>query len=359
VDTNDSEPRLDDTQTGWPAERGSAIARMGARIGRTLRRGPVAGALAVVVVATLIGSAYVVGSPADNHLTSPTVVDGRFSNGGTSQGLLTPGEKGPVPAATMAPLPGQVSDGGAGKPSDYGYNQLAIDSNQIIKTGSVSLEVADIDAASAKSKAAISGLGGYVSDSNQYGTGDNTVASITFRVPSGRFDDAVTALRALGTKTLSMQTGTQDVTQQVVDVEARLDNLRRTEAALQAIMDKATVIADIIAVQNQLTQTRGEIEQLTAQRDSLKNQAAMSTLTATFQLPAKTVTTQATQDWTLSNQIDQAGAALVRIGQGLATMGVWLLIVVLPVGLAVFVLLLIAVIFRRVTGRGKRQDAAA
>ena len=83
-------------------------------------------------------------------------------------------------------------------------------------------------------------------------------------------------------------------------------------------MAKATEIKDILAVQEQLTQTRGEIEQLTAQRDYLKNQAAMSTLSVAFVLPSKTVTTQATNEWDFNKQVDEAvaGAGAHRPGHG-------------------------------------------
>jgi hypothetical protein len=122
-------------------------------------------------------------------------------------------------------------------------------------------------------------------------------------------------------------------------------------------MAKAVAIPDVIAVEEQLSQTQGEIEQLTAQRDNLKDQATMSTLAVTFQLPAKTVTTQATQDWTLGGQVDEAAAALVRIGQGLATMGVWALIVILPIGFGLLVLLAIFAIIRRILARGRGRTA--
>jgi F0F1-type ATP synthase assembly protein I len=85
----------------------------------------------------------------------------------------------------------------------------------------------------------------------------------------------------------------------------------------------------------------------------------MSTLTATFQLPSKTVTVQAAQGWTLSDQVDRAGAALVRVGQGLATMGVWFVVVFLPIGLAALILIVILRAVRRVARRGKRSREAA
>ena len=233
-----------------------------------------------------------------------------------------------------------------------------LDSTYIVKTGQLSLEVTDLDKSVAQGRSAIAALGGSISSSNRSGTGDYAAASVTYRVPAGRWDDALDALRKIGSKTLSEQTDTSDVTSQVVDLEARLDNLKTTESALQAIMAKAVAIPDVIAVENQLSQTRGQIEQLTAQRDHLKDQAAMSTLTVTFQLPAKTVTSQATQDWTLGSQVDEAAAALVRIGQGLATMGVWALVVVLPIGFGLLILLAFLTLVRRILGRGRNRSAA-
>ncbi len=85
----------------------------------------------------------------------------------------------------------------------------------------------------------------------------------------------------------------------------------------------------------------------------------MSTLTVNLSLPGPTVTTQATQDWTLGNQIDQAGAALVRVGQGIVTMGVWAIILVVPVGVGLLILLGLFFLVRRIGRRGTRTQAPA
>jgi hypothetical protein len=214
-----------------------------------------------------------------------------------------------------------------------------ITSTQIVKSGQLSLEVGSLDTAMTQSQAIVVGLGGSVDSSNRSGTDEFATASITFRVPVAKWDQALSDLRKIGSKVLSEQTGSTDVTTQAVDLDARLRNLQATEAALQSIMARASAIPDVIAVENQLSDTQGQIEQLTAQSKLLLDQAARSTLTVTFQLPNKTITTMATQDWTLNSQIDQAGAALVRIGQGLATIAVWLVVVLLPLGLALLVLL--------------------
>lgn len=374
VTTNDSEHQHDFPEpdlAGTPAPR-SLLGRAAATLGRVLRRGTVRATLAAVAIVALISGAYLAGAPAGSSRTFgldyssggyPAATAGPVSlqMGPLQGGGNLSNQSGSIAAqgdGTTTKLAPDVGNGGVPPVPVQPAQLTTIEAAQIVKTGALSLEVADIDQSTTLAKAAVAGLGGTVSQSNRSGSGDYLTASITFRVPSARWDDTLTALHKLGSKILSEETNSTDVTSQVVDLDARLDNLKRTEAALQAIMDKAVLMADVLAVQNQLTQTQGQIEQLTAQRDHLTNQAAMSTLTVTFQLPSKTVTTQAAQGWTLSGQIDQAGAALVRIGQGLATIGVWLLVVVLPIGFAALFLLAFVALLRRIFRRGKRTDVA-
>ena len=125
-------------------------------------------------------------------------------------------------------------------------------------------------APSAVARDAIRGLGGYIGASNTFNEGDDQpVAEITYRIPVGRWEDALAALRSLNgltTKVVTEQTNAVEVTGQIVDLDARIRNLRASESALQAIDARATKISDVLEVQAQLTDVRGQIEQLTAQR---------------------------------------------------------------------------------------------
>ena len=75
------------------------------------------------------------------------------------------------------------------------------------------------------------------------------------------------------------------MTGQVVDLEARIKNLQASEIALQGIAERATKISDVLEVQAQLTDVRGQIEQLTAQLKDLNDRAGYATLTARFSRP--------------------------------------------------------------------------
>ncbi len=228
----------------------------------------------------------------------------------------------------------------------------------IVRTGQLDLQVADMEAAIHAAETAITAVGGYVSGSQRSGDADKATAIVMFRIPAARWTDALDALRKLGTKVLGEQTSSQEVTAQVVDLGARLVNLRVTETALQGIMDKATKIPDVLAVQEQLTGVRQQIEELTAQKQTLENQAALASLTVSFTPPPAVAVTQVREGWDPAREVDQAAAALVGLGQGLAGAGIWLLIVWVPILLVAALIALIAFIVLRRIRRSTLPTAA-
>ena len=333
----------------------STLATLAGGSRRLLRRRFVRPIVALAAIAALAGAAYVLGGP---PLSSAALADaqsrqaanpGFINNGITDTSGGTTKE---VAAATAGPAAVPVVGDGTTS-SGNGDNALvsSLTSALIVRNGQVVLEVSDIDKAVSSAQTAISGLGGYVSDSTRSGIDQYVTASVTYRLPVAHWDEALKAIHAVGSKVLSEQTGSSDVTAQAVDLDARIANLKTTETALQAIMTRATVITDVIAVETQLSQVQGEIESLTAQTNRLKDQAAMSTLTVSFQLPSATVA----QDWTLGSQVDQALAALVRIGQGLATIAVWFLIVAVPSAIGLLILFGLWKLARRARGRDRSK----
>jgi hypothetical protein len=209
----------------------------------------------------------------------------------------------------------------------------------IVRTGSISIEVPKIDDALLQVRTAIVGLGGYVSDSDQTNQGDQAMASITYRVPVARWQDALDAIQKIATKVDSAKSNAVEVTGQVLDLGARIDNLRTTEAALQAIMARATKITDVLDVESKLSDVQGQIEQLSTAQNHLKDQASLATLTVLFALPPTQAVVQAGRGWDPGAQLDQASAALLGIGQALVSAGIWLVVVGLPIGIAVLIAL--------------------
>ena len=201
----------------------------------------------------------------------------------------------------------------------------------------MSLEVSDVGNALRVARDAIVGLGGYVGASTTSNDGEQPSAEITYRIPADKWEAALDSLRGLNgltTKVVTEHTEAVEVTSQVIDLEARIANLRASETALQGIAAKAIRISDVLEVQAQLTETRGQIETLTAQLKDLNDRAGYATLTVQFNVPILAVEV-AQQAWDPTTVVDEAAASMVSVLQGLATAGIWFAIVWLPILLVV------------------------
>ena len=201
----------------------------------------------------------------------------------------------------------------------------------IVRTGTLELEVGSLDPALTAASNLVGADGGYVSASNETGAGAKASATVVYRIPAAAWDATLAGLRGLATTVRHQQVSTEEVTGQVVDLGARIANLRATEAALQAIMARATKIADVLAVQEQLTTTRGEIERLVADKATLEGRAAYGSLKVTFALPAPAAVDTAQKGWDPATDVDRATGKLIRIGQRATSAGIFLGIVGVPV----------------------------
>jgi hypothetical protein len=277
------------------------------------RTGGIAGAL-LLILAVLAGCAAAG--------TSPAVDEGRGAVGG---GVEQPAAS--VPAGA-GPVPGRGSNGEA----------VPIE-QRIIKTGEITLEVANVGEALGRVRAMAVELGGYVGGS-QAGTLDDR-ATLTLRVPAAGFETALARLHEMDAEVVAESTREQDVTGQVVDLGARISNLEASEASYRQLVTRAEEVEDILAVQSRLDDVRGEIEQLTAQLEALEGQTALSTLTVTLVPEATPVQTTAAT-WDPGAQVDQALAALVGVGQSLATGLIWFGVVWLPILLVLAAIVLVA-----------------
>lgn len=242
-----------------------------------------------------------------------------------------------------AAVPGEEAaggDGGAPADEDAGPAPLGAPIEQrIVKTGEVTVEVADVGIAVGEVRAMVLDLRGYVGGS-QAGAEDDR-ATLTIRVPAAAFDEALSRLRELDGKVLVEATREEDVTGQIVDLEARIDNLRASEASYRELVARAERVDDILAVQSRLDEVRGQIEQLEGQLAVLEAQADLSTLTVTL-VPRAEPIDETTATWDPGAQLDRALASLVGIGQGILDGLIWFVVVWLPILLVLGLLVLLA-----------------
>lgn len=150
-------------------------------------------------------------------------------------------------------------------------------------------------------------------------------ASMTLRVPQNLLEPTLKELGKLGTVSNRNITA-EDVGDRLVDFQARLNNLQRTEANLQKIMDRAGSIRDVLSVAQELNNVRQSIEQIDAQLKSLQNQVAYSTITLNLEAaissssPQINLASQIQETW--NNSTNSLGALSVRF----LKLGIWFLV---------------------------------
>jgi hypothetical protein len=256
------------------------------------------------------------------------------------------GGGGPIAAPSAAPSAAAsaaaAEDGSGSVPYPSGAPQTTTDNLQIVYTGSLDLIVTDIVPALARAKTIVTAAGGYIGASQESNANDHPSATITYRIPASRWGDVLDSLRGVGSKIVAEQTQATEVGGQLVDLEARIRNLRASETALLEIAKGAGKVSDLLEVQAQLTDVRGQIEQLDGQRAHLVDQVAYGTLVTTFGLEVVAVK-ETTKGWDPGKEVDAAMASLIGIGQGVGSAAIWFAIVGLPL---LIVLLIAGVIMR-------------
>lgn len=157
------------------------------------------------------------------------------------------------------------------------------DERKVIHQAQLELKVKNLEKAQMKIENKAAEYGGYVVESNVYREDEELVeGTITVRVPEAHFQDFLTDSEGEASKVVGRNVTGQDVTEQYVDLKARLKSKRAVEERLLAFMKDAEKTEDLLKISSDLAVVQEEIEQLTGQMKYLENQTSYSTVTITL-----------------------------------------------------------------------------
>ena len=166
--------------------------------------------------------------------------------------------------------------------SDIRVGEEAIPERKLTKNGMLRFETSDAQKTRAAIQKAVTEAKGYVaSDSKDEEEGRQT-STVTLRVPSDRFDALVDRITAEAGKIDYKNIEVSDVTQEYIDLDARLKTKKDLEARYQELLKRANSVDEVLKVEAQISSLRAEIESAEGQMRYLKNQVALSTLTVSF-----------------------------------------------------------------------------
>lgn len=247
-----------------------------------------------------------------------------------------PAKEIPVHVPTPVPAPEVIS-----RVERY---ELEIVGRMVIRAAHLELEVDDVDVAMERARFVADEFGGFVAEASVSGR-EERVGRVTIRVPEERFDEALAELKELGDVTSSREEST-DVTEQYIDLKARLETRKREERRLLEILEKAVTVEDVLRVEKELWRIREEIERLTGQMLYLERLVKLATITMLLEEKAPKPWIETPHvDW--SAPIEMGLWAMATIVQGLITL-VIALIPFAAIGVPIYY------VYRKRRGRGER-----
>ena len=183
---------------------------------------------------------------------------------------------------------------------------------KIIQTASLSIEVDDFQTRSDALIRIVERSGGFISNSYTYVTDTGRKrGDITIRVPQDTFLSVIAELEQLGT-VQSKHTSGEDVTEEYIDLTARLNNSERQEQRLLAILDMAENVEEVLEVERELERIRGDIERLTGRITYLDNRIALATISVSLYEPEPI-----THSWGIRDAFRAAFEGFVSVIRGL------------------------------------------
>ena len=209
----------------------------------------------------------------------------------------------------------------------------------LIKNATLRIEAKDPRKSMEKVAAAVKAANGYLSDMHETvdSLGSRSI-SVTVRIPSTGFDQSMLELQSLG-KVLERQVTAEDVTEEFVDSQSRLRNLKKTEERLIAHLSRTGKLADTLLVEKELTRVRQEIEQIEGRLRFLSHRISYSTITLTLSEAARPLAMTPPEHYSTGRVTSDAVRSLVGFGQEVWSAVIWLAvwaIVWLPMALAIW-----------------------
>jgi hypothetical protein len=207
-----------------------------------------------------------------------TGCSGSSASSSDQAGALANGAPAAAPAQGEARLPHAA---GAAQPA-----RLALASQSIIFTASLTIQAADVPAAASRAAAIATTAGGYVSgehaSASPAGHAQATV-SLQLKIPVAQYPAMLSKLTAIpGTRQISLTQQAQDVTQQVADVGSLVTSAQAAITQLEALLKRTGTVADLLSVQEQINAQESSLEALLAQQRALARETSYATVSITL-----------------------------------------------------------------------------
>lgn len=190
----------------------------------------------------------------------------------------------PPPQPMPVPEPAEITPGEEGA-EPFLPSSIEVVDRKIIYNAWISMEVQDVDVAVSQIQTITDEFNGYVSQMSVSKKEDVKTGSVTVRVPQADFYVAIEQIELIG-EVKDKNIGSEDVTEQYIDLKARLENAQRQEQRLLEILEKAYDVEDMLNIERELNRIREQIEIYTGQLTYLESRVEYASITVTLTEPS-------------------------------------------------------------------------
>lgn len=218
--------------------------------------------------------------------------------------------------------------GGVAAPSFMPVEEYAptpnITSRMVVQNSYLSLLVQDVVSTRKQITEYATSLGGYMVSAETTNPTDAPSATVTVRVPSSSLEQTLDKFRGLGVKVVSENLVGTDVTDQYVDIDARIETLTKTKAAMESILDRANLISDLSSITQQIIGIQSQIDSLRGQQNSLAENAKFAKVTLYMSTDEIALPYAPNDAFRPAVIFKLAVRALVTTLRSVATAGIWI-----------------------------------
>jgi hypothetical protein len=258
-----------------------------------------------------------------------------------------------------APAPGapavEMEEVSVSEPQDV------VSDRMIVRTANLSLLVEDTEETLDAIERLATQLEGYISDLQTWRQNDQLAGIVTLRIPASSFDQARERIKELAVEVESENVSGQDVTEEYVDLEARLRNLEVAEEELLELLDSAQEThknaESILAIYREITNVRQQIEQITGRMNYLENASSLATLTVSL-TPEKIDEPVVEPGWEPLSRARDALRTLVNALKFLVDVLIWVVLFFLPLAAILSLPLVLVWLIWYLRRRRKRRKKA-
>ncbi len=208
--------------------------------------------------------------------------------------------------------------------ADLAGEEVDASEREVVHTANLTVETPEIVEAADSAREWVDEAGGHVESENITNESEETPsASLTLRVPSEDYEDALEELGDLGTEA-NLQRDVSDVTEEVADVDSRVESAEASLDRLRDLLDDAENVDDVLAVESEINTRQQDLEALQARQQALQEDTSFGTIELSLLLPDTYLAEEESESIGFTGGLLRGWRALVSVGEGALVALGWL-----------------------------------